>query len=136
MTTDERMALTREDDRRMSAVETQVALVAQQQQTLTASVGEVKALVSQLDTKFDTMLERLIREHAEPKATPAGRQMVEITTANRSSINVIDARVESLESWRAEMLGGVRVLRLGVGLSSFVSAVAIVVSALHAAHLL
>lgn len=129
-------ALAREDDRRISALESQVALIAQQQQTLSEAIGEVKAIVSRLDSKLDTMVERLIHEHAEPEATPAGRQVNRAITTNLATIGTLSGRVDSLEQWRDELRGSMTTLRFIAGLSSIISAAAIIISAAHAAHLL
>ena len=120
----------------MSDLEATTRLVTHQQNALTASVGEIKAMVDRIDSKLDGYFERVITEHAEPEQTPAGRRMLAVTTTNGQAVRELGGRVDSLETFRDELRGALGFLRVVVTVSTVLSAVAVIISALHAARLL
>lgn len=130
------MALSREDDRRMSSLEATSLLITHQQTTLTNSVAEVKAIVDRFENKLDNYFERLVGEHAEPKATPAGRSLNAAIERNSAALYELDKRVDSLDAFRNELRGALGFLRIVVTVSAVLSAAAVIISALHAAQLL
>ena len=115
----------------MAALETSTMLIGQAQTGLASQIGEIKAIVQVLDGKLDNLLERLATEHAEPRATAAGRALSDRIAAIESPLSAVNQRVDSLESSRDELRGVTKSLQVVALLSSVLSTVAFVVSILH-----
>ena len=115
----------------MASLEASNMLIGQAQTGLATQIGEVKGIVQSLDSKLDGLVDRIYNDHSEPRATPAGRAITERLTAIESPISTMALRVDSLESFRDELRGAMKLLQIVVSVSTILSTVAFIVSILH-----
>ena len=115
----------------MAALETSSMLIGQAQTGLASQIGEIKGIVQILDGKLDSLTERLANDHADPRATAAGRAISERIAALESPLSATAQRVDSLEAFRDELRGAMKLLQIVVAVSTILSTVAFIVSILH-----
>lgn len=99
-------------------------------QLLKASTARIEKDVDRLDRKLDAFLTQHQQKHDADQATYNAHVMVSGASMERSlrhenELPALEKRLESIETWRHELLGAMGLMRLTFGTSVLASIVAI-----------
>lgn len=96
-----------------------------------ASLGRIERDIEHLDRKFDAFISQHQIKHDTDQSNYNSHLITSATTAASASraetaVNLLDTKVDTIEIWRHELLGAMRLVKLAFG-TSILSALATIV---------
>ena len=100
-------------------------------QLLKAGVGRIERDVDRLDRKLDSFLTQHQQKHDQEQAATSAHLLQASESMGRSNrheaiLPDLDRRLETIETWRHELLGAMSLMKLAFGTSIVSSIVAVV----------
>lgn len=101
-------------------------------QAISSGVGRLERDIDRLDRKLDSFLTQHQTKHDAEQTSYTTHLLAAAESMSRSSrheglLTTLDARLEAIETWRHELLGAMRLVKLAMG-TSVISALAAIIT--------